>query len=348
MARLGCPNSLSEQKRVAIWGFDSKTLHLKKSGKMHYTDSQKSVSIIIPAYNEAENIALLHQEVKEVCMKANYQYEVIVIDDGSSDNTCQVVRSLSPVKYVRFRKNFGQTAAMDAGIKNAKYRYIVTMDGDRQNDPTDIPAMIEHLEQNDFDVVSGWRRKRKDNFAKRFVSRGANFLRSVLVHDGIHDSGCSLKVFRRECFENLNLYGEMHRFIPALLKIRGFTIGEIEVHHRPRVAGRTKYNWSRTIHGFIDMISVWFWNKFAVRPLHLLGGLGLFFITIGGFAGIWTIIKYFMGENMSESALPIMTAFLMLSGIQFFISGLIADTLNKSYYETTKNQPYNIRDIVEY
>ncbi|MFW5799213.1 MAG: glycosyltransferase family 2 protein, partial [Spirochaetota bacterium] len=174
------------------------------------------ISIVIPVYNEESNIEELHREIVEVCNKNNYIYEIIIVDDGSTDKTYEKAKNLSPIKYIRFRRNFGQTAAMDAGIKNTQYDYIITMDGDRQNDPNDIPKLIKHLEENELDVVSGWRKSRKDSFFKKFTSRGANFLRKIIINDRIHDSGCSLKIYRKECFKHLSLYGEMHRFIPAL------------------------------------------------------------------------------------------------------------------------------------
>lgn len=305
------------------------------------------ISIVVPIFNEKDNVTELHKEIKQTCDANGYKYEIILIDDGSTDGTYQIAKNLSPVKYIRLRKNFGQTAAMDAGIKEAKYKYIVTMDGDRQNDPNDIPNLIKHLEDNDLDIVSGWRRRRKDTIIKKFTSRGANFLRKIIINDGIHDSGCSLKIYKKECFNSISLYGEMHRFIPALLRIKGFKIGEIEVNHRPRTAGKTKYNWKRTVKGFIDMISVWFWNKYAVRPLHLLGGIGFFFTFLGGISGVITVVQFIQGVSLSDSAWPILTAFLGLTGIQLFTSGLIADMMSKNYYETTKDSSYSVKEIVE-
>ena len=166
------------------------------------------VSVVVPVYNEEGNVRELHEEIVDVCEKSGYIYEIIFVDDGSSDMTVEICKDLRPLKFIQMRKNFGQTAAMDAGIKAAQYDYIVTMDGDRQNDPADIPKMIEYLKNNNLDVVSGWRKNRKDTFMKKFTSRGANFLRHLIVRDGIHDSGCSLKVYKKECFEGINLYGE--------------------------------------------------------------------------------------------------------------------------------------------
>ncbi len=305
----------------------------------------KSISIVIPVYNEVENIKNLFEEIKGVCQKQAYDYEVIIIDDGSSDGTPELVKQFRPVKLIEFRKNFGQTAAFDAGIKAASKDFVITMDGDGQNDPNDIPKLFSHLDNNKLDVVSGWRKNRKDSFMKRFVSRGANLLRFFLINDGINDSGCSLKLYRKECFETVSLYGEMHRFIPALLKIRGFKVGEIVVNHRARTAGVTKYNWHRTVKGFVDMISVWFWNKYAVRPLHLLGGMGLFFISLGLLTAFYALYEFiWLKQSMSDSATPILTTFFFLTGIQLFVFGLVADALLKSYFETTKNQPYHIKN----
>lgn len=305
------------------------------------------LSFVIPVYNEAENIGPLHAEIKAVCEANNYDYEIICVDDCSNDNTVEVLKSLSPVKFIQFRKQFGQTSAMDAGIKEAKYTYIVTMDGDGQNDPADVPKLLDHLHENDLDVVSGWRKERKDTFSKRFVSRGANFLRSLMIKDGINDSGCSLKVYKKECFDYVTLYGEMHRFIPALLKIQGFKVGEVVVNHRARTKGLSKYTWSRSIKGFIDMISVWFSQKYAFRPLHLLGGLGIFlFLLSFVFAGI-TVFEYLNGQDLSDTLWLTVTLLTFVMGLLVFISGLLMDIMIKSYHETTGKKHYHIKQIVE-
>ena len=308
-----------------------------------------SLSIVVPVFNEEGNIANLHKEIKDVCEANGYIYEIIFVNDGSSDGTDEVCRTLKPLKYICMRKNFGQTAAMDAGIKAAQNDYIVTMDGDGQNDPADIPAMINQLLDTGVDVVSGWRKNRKDTFMKRFVSRGANLLRYLLVHDGIHDSGCSLKVYKRECFKGVNLYGEQHRFIPALLRIKGFTVGEIVVNHRPRTSGYTKYNWKRTIKGFVDMISVWFWNKFSTRPLHLLGGVGMIFELLGFACGIWSIVLFAMGRKMSNNIFPpLLTIFFVIIGLIMIIFGLMSEILVKTYYGVHVDTPYSIKSVEEF
>lgn len=308
----------------------------------------KKVSIVVPVYNEEGNVRKLHEEIVKVCEENSYLFEIIFIDDGSNDKTGEICKSLHPLKYIRLRQNFGQTAAMDAGIKAANNDYIVTMDGDRQNDPNDIPRLIKHLIDSDLDVVSGWRKNRKDSFMKKLVSRGANFLRSMLIHDGIHDSGCSLKVYRKECFEGVNLYGEQHRFIPALLKIKGFTVGEVEVNHRPRIAGKTKYNWRRTVKGFVDMVSVWFWNKYASRPLHLLGGTGIVFIVLGILCGVWSIIIFLQGFKMSDNMIPpMLTIFFFIIGMLMFVFGLMSEILMKTYFGVHVDAPYNIKEIVD-
>lgn len=306
------------------------------------------ISVVVPVYNEEGNVAELHKEIKQVCEQNHYEYEIIFINDGSSDGTDKVCRTLQPLCYIRLRQNFGQTAAMDAGIKAAKNDFIVTMDGDRQNDPTDIPKLLDYLVENDLDVVSGWRKHRKDTPMKKFISRGANFLRGILIKDGIHDSGCSLKAYRRECFDGINLYGEQHRFIPALLKIKGFTVGELVVNHRPRVAGDTKYNWHRTVKGFVDMISVWFWNKYASRPLHLLGGMGIIFAVMGGGCAIWSIVLFCMGFKMSDNMIPpILTVFFIIMGVLMFVFGLMSEILMKIYFGVHVGTSYSIKETIE-
>jgi len=305
------------------------------------------ISIVVPVFNEEGNVAALHREIVDVCEANRYDYEIIFVDDGSTDGTAGIARTLAPLKCIRFRRNFGQTAAMDCGIKAARKELIVTMDGDRQNDPADIPRLIAHMRENDLDVVSGWRRKRRDGFSKRLFSRVAYLLRRTIVGDDIHDSGCSLKVYKRECFDNLTLYGEMHRFIPAVLNIQGFSLGELPVNHRARTAGVTKYNWRRAFKGFVDMVAVWYWNRYSVRPLHLLGTLGVILLLLGfGFSG-WTVVEFIRGQSLSDTALPLLSALFLLSGLQVFLFGIISDMIAKTYFETGRGVSYSIRQAFE-
>lgn len=307
----------------------------------------KPVSFIVPVYNEEENVDKLHREIHAAGESLGVPYEIIMVDDGSTDGTYGKLKQLHPVKIIRMRSNFGQTSAMDAGIKAAKYPYLITLDADLQNDPADAAALIAHLEENDLDVVSGWRKNRKDSPSKKFVSRVANFLRSILVKDGIHDSGCTLKVYKKECFEHVHLYGEMHRFIPAILKMRGFLIGEIVVHHRSRHAGSSKYTFKRTLKGFADMVMIWYWNKYAVRPFHFLGGIGLIIIMFSMFSAVMSMKEFFRGQDMSETFWPMFTLLSFLIGIQFLILGFISDMLMKTYFGQTGQTAYTIKNVVE-
>lgn len=301
-------------------------------------------SVVVPLYNEEGNVELLHARICETLQKMGKSFEIIFIDDASTDSTVEKAKKLSPLSFIVFRKNAGQTAAMDAGIKAAQGKYIITLDGDLQNDPADIPGMVSYLEENGYDVVSGWRKNRKDPFMKRFISRGAYMLRQFLLKDGIHDSGCSLKIYKRECFETLDLYGEMHRFIPALLRMRGYSIGEYVVTHHPRVAGVSKYNWRRTIKGFLDMFSVWFWQKYLGRPLHFLGSLGIMFFVVGFLASSIALFqKFFLARDLSDTMLSPLAMFCFFFGIQFVLLGIIFDILSKMYFKVSKETPYNIR-----
>jgi len=220
------------------------------------------------------------------------------------------------------------------------------LDGDGQNDPRDIPLLLEELNKG-YDVVSGWRWQRKDPFSKRLISRGAEFLRRFFVNDQIHDSGCTLKVYRRECFDGVDLFGEMHRFIPAILRWRGFKVGEIKVNHRPRIKGKTKYNWKRVIKGFLDMWSIWFWRKYSSRPLHLFGGLGMLVGGLGTLLLVALAALRLLGIiSLVGRVWPLIGVFMVLAGLQLFIAGLMADIAVKTYY-SGKRKAYVIREEYE-
>lgn len=310
-------------------------------------EEKYNLSVVVPLFNEEDNAAELHKRIKNACDKLGKTFEIIFIDDGSRDKTAENCQELSPLKLIKFRRNFGQTAAFDAGIKEARGEIIITMDGDLQNDPEDIKLLLAEM-QNGFDVVAGWRWQRKDSFLKKFFSRGANFLRKILVHDHIHDSGCSLKVYKRECFKDVDLFGEMHRFIPAILQLEGYNVSEVKVSHHPRIHGATKYNWKRAMKGFVDMISIWFWRKYSNRPLHLFGGSGIVFLFLGFVILIWMAVeKIFFNVSLSEKIWPLMGALFVMVGIQLFVFGLLADILIKNYYKSQKRMNYSIREIIK-
>jgi len=310
-------------------------------------ENKPYLSIVAPLYNEEGNAKELHRRIVETCQKTGKPFEVIFVDDGSTDGTAQECLGLKPLKFIEFRKNFGQTAGFDAGIKQSQGEIIITMDGDLQNDPNDIKLLLEEMDKG-FDVVAGWRFKRKDSFSKRFFSRGANLLRKILIQDHIHDSGCSLKAYKKECFEDVDLFGEMHRFIPAILELQGFKVSEVKVNHLPRIHGKTKYNWKRAIKGFVDMISIWFWRKYSNRPLHLFGGLGIISTIFGIIILLWMAVeKIFFQTQLSEKIWPLMGVFLIMVGIQLFIFGLLADIMIKNYYKNFHRMNYSIKKIVE-
>jgi glycosyltransferase involved in cell wall biosynthesis len=294
------------------------------------------ISVVIPVYNEVENIAPLYSELKAVLEKLEAAYEIIFVDDGSTDGTFQKIVDLRRadrlIKGIRFRRNFGQSAAFDVGFKAARGAVVVATDGDLQNDPADIPKMLEKLVEG-YDVVAGWRFVRKDTLEKRIFSRFANALYRWLARVTVHDSGCSLRVYKKSCLEDLNLFGEMHRHIPAILLWKGFKIGEVKVSHRPRRFGKTKYSLTRLIKGFLDLFVVIFWQKYSARPIHIFGGLGLLMTTGGVILGTYLLIKrLFFNYGLSQRNTPLLAAILVIVGVQFIISGILADIAIKTYY----------------
>jgi len=298
-------------------------------------------SVVVPVFNEEKNVKKLFGEIKQVLETSKKRYEIIFVDDGSSDGTLEVLKSLKPIKILVLRKNSGQSSALDAGIKTARGEIIITMDGDGQNDPADIPFLLAGLKER-VDVVCGWRYQRKDSWRKKKISLVARFLRKFFVDDGVHDAGCTLRVYRRECFDDLDLYGEMHRMIPALLRWRGFGVEEIKVNHRPRTRGVTKYDWKRTIKGFLDMMEVWFWRKYDSRPLHLFGFLGLVALFLSSMILlVLAVARLFFGYQLSDKIWPLVGMGGFLVGLQFLIFGLLADLIVKNrrekiFYRVTK------------
>lgn len=310
-------------------------------------NEKKDISVVVPLYNEEGNVRELHRKILEACKSLGKSFEIIFIDDGSKDKTVENCAGLIPLKFIKFRKNFGQTAAFDAGIKASVGEIIVMMDGDLQNDPADIKLLLDEMAKG-YDIIAGWRWQRKDPISKKIFSRGANLLRKILIQDKIHDSGCSLKAYKKSCFVGVDLFGEMHRFIPAILEMQGFRVGEVKVSHHPRVSGVTKYNWKRGVKGFVDMVSIWFWRKYANRPLHLFGGSGIVLSFVGFLILVWMAVeKIFFKASLSEKIWPLMGIFLILVGIQLFIFGLLADILLKNYYKEQGRMNYSIKEIIE-
>lgn len=304
------------------------------------------ISVVVPVYNEEDNVRELHSKILTECQKLGKTFEIIFVDDGSSDKTVEMCQNLKPLTLIKFRKNYGQTAAFDAGFQESSGEVVITMDGDLQNDPADMRKLLEKIEEG-YDVVSGWRHQRKDSLSKKVFSRGANLLRKFFIQDNIHDSGCSLKAYRRECFNDLDLFGEMHRFIPALLEIDGFKVAEVKVAHYPRVHGVTKYNWKRALKGFVDMVSIWFWRKFANRPLHLFGASGMILSAIGVGIMLWMFVeKVFLDKSIGERIWPMIGVMLVLVGVQLFISGLLADILIKNYFKAKNHRGYYIKEVI--
>ena len=309
------------------------------------------VSIVVPLLNEQDNINPLHEQITEA-LAENYDYEIIYIDDGSSDNSIglltQIQKSDSRVRVICFRKNFGQTAALSAGFSHARGEIIVALDADLQNDPADIPKIITKLNEG-FDVVSGWRKKRHDKaLTRRLPSKIANWLISTITGVKLHDYGCTLKAYRKEVLVQTKLYGEMHRFIPALASWNGAKIAEIVVNHRPRTAGTAKYGLARTWKVLLDLITVNFLGSFSTKPIYIFGGLGLLSALgsiIFGFIVIYQ--KLSSGVDISGNPLLIVTAVSIIATIQFILMGLLAELLVRTYHESQNRPTYVIREIFE-
>ena len=304
------------------------------SSKHRETD----LSLVIPVYNEEENLKPLWDEIRKVLGKIRGSWEVIFVDDGSKDQSPRILEEISRketrVKVLRFMRNFGQTAALSAGIDHARGKVVVFMDADRQNDPSDIPRLIERIHEG-YDLVSGWRRKRRDPLSKRLPSVIANKLISLLTGVKLHDYGCTLKAYRRGILKDVHLYGEMHRFIPVFASWAGARITEEVVNHRPRVSGRTKYGIFRTFKVLLDLITVKFLSTYSTKPIYLFGGV---------LSGIVVLIeKYQLKAYAHRNPLLLLAIFLFLVGVQLILMGLIAEILVRTYHESQKKPIYILR-----
>lgn len=313
----------------------------------------RTLSIVIPIYNEEENINELFEEIKNnsdklVSGDGIKDYEIIFVNDGSKDNSQEKLleiqkKSKGKVKVIEFRKNFGQTAALKAGFTESKGDLIITMDGDLQNDPADMKNLIEKLDEG-YDVVSGWRWQRQDPAKKLFVSRLINNVRRSLIGDKLHDYGCSLKIYKRECLKDLQLFGELHRYITAYLYVKGYKIAELKVNHRLRKAGVSKYkNINRGINGLLDLFFLKFWASFSDRPLHFFGRLGIYQWILAILIAIEQIIKFIIVGRLTFGPFMALALLLVITGLLFIIFGFLSEMITRIYFKDKDN--YSIKEI---
>jgi glycosyltransferase involved in cell wall biosynthesis len=314
----------------------------------------KYVSLIIPVYNEEENIPLLHEHVRAVMEKQKFSYEIIYVDDGSKDSTFEqlsrIVKLDEHVRAVRFRRNFGQTAAIAAGVANSAGEILIFMDGDLQNDAQDIPRLLAKLEEG-YDVVSGWRKDRKDaEISRKLPSRIANKLISEVSGVHLHDYGCTLKAYRYEVFKHIRLYGEMHRFMPAYAALAGASIAEIEVTHHPRQFGKSKYGISRTVRVLLDLMTLKFLGSFGTKPIYAFGMLGLISLVFGGSIGSYALARRILPPYVRVHRTPLLPISLLFTGFGLLsvMMGLLAELLTRTYHEAQDKPTYIVKHILPY
>ncbi|NES70248.1 MAG: glycosyltransferase family 2 protein [Okeania sp. SIO2D1] len=318
---------------------------------MKINNNLLDLSIVTPIYNEVDSIPQLLEKISTTLIENQLTYEIICVDDGSQDGSTKLLTELAQertdLKAVILRRNYGQTAAMAAGFKYAKGKVIVTLDGDLQNDPADIPLLLSKLDEG-YDLVSGWRKNRQDNAVTRLLpSKIANWIIGIVTGVNLHDYGCSLKAYRFELVADMNLYGELHRFLPALAFIEGARITEMPVKHYARRYGQSKYGLGRTFRVVMDLLTVFFMKKFLTRPMHVFGMLGLVSGGLGLLFGIYlTILKFGFNEEIGDRPLLILVVVLLLAGLQLFSFGLLAELLMRTYHESQERPIYRVREIV--
>ena len=310
------------------------------------------LSVVVPLFNEEASVPHLVRQLLAALRPLGRSFELVLVDDGSRDGTAPVLRdlcgSVPELVAVVLRRNYGQTAAMAAGFDVSRGAVIITLDGDLQNDPADIPTLLEQLEQGQLDLVSGWRHQRQDNTVSRLLpSLLANRLIAGVTGVRLHDYGCSLKAYRREVLADLNLYGELHRFLPALAFIEGARIGEVKVNHHPRRYGRSKYGIDRTFRVLMDLLTVWFMKRFLTRPMHVFGFAGLLTLGVGLALLLWLIgEKLVLGTDIGDRPLLLMAVLAILSGVQLFGFGLLAELQMRTYHESQGRPIYRVRATV--
>lgn len=310
------------------------------------------ISVLIPLYNEKNCIEPLLDKLTQVMKKLEKNYEIIIVDDGSDDGSDEkldeAINKYDNLKIIRFRKNYGQTAALSAAIAECSGSIIVPMDADLQNDPEDIPKLLKKLEEG-FDVVSGWRRKRKDNFFTKVIpSKIANFLVSLISGVKLHDYGCSLKAYKKEVLDEFDLIGEMHRFIPILASWKGAKVTEIEVVHHQRKIGKSKYNLTRTFKVVLDLMTLKFLGSFLTKPIYAFGGSGFGLIFISFLIALFTLYQKFHDNvYVHRNPLFVVAVFFALAGLQLIMIGLLGEVLTRIYFQSSKRKPYSIKEIKE-
>lgn len=307
------------------------------------------VSVLVPVLDEVNTVAELATRVARVLEGMGRSFEIIFVDDGSRDGTGAKVREVhqkdSRIRLVRLRRNFGKAAALSAGFDHSSGRLLITMDGDLQDDPEEIPRLLAKLEDDNLDLVSGWKKERKDPISKRYPSRLFNWVTSAIASVDLHDFNCGFKAYRREVLEEVAVYGELHRYIPVLASRQGFSIGEIEVRHHPRRHGVSKYGWDRLYKGLLDLITVLFITRYTRRPLHLFGVIGLLFLG-GGFTvnTYLAVLWAFKGVHLSNRPLLFLGVLLMVIGIQMITTGLLGEMITFKSFK--RRESYSIREVV--
>lgn len=319
---------------------------------LELSSEQPQASAVVPIYNEVESIPYLLETIATVFQENSISYEIICVDDGSKDGSTELLRQLAQERHdlraVLLRRNYGQTAAMAAGFNHARGQVIITLDGDLQNDPVDIPRLLAKLDEG-YDLVSGWRKDRQDAMVSRLIpSRIANWLIRKVTEVQIHDYGCSLKAYRSELVRDMNLYGELHRFLPALAFIEGARIAELPVRHHARRFGQSKYGLGRTFRVLMDLATIFFMKKFLTRPMHVFGLFGLLSMLLGILIGLYlTFLKLGLGQSIGDRPLLILAVVLFLTGVHLFSFGLLAELSMRTYHESQNRPIYRVREVVE-
>ena len=308
------------------------------------------VSIIIPIFNEENNLAKLIEKLINNTKDKNKEnkFELIFVNDGSTDKSVNIIKKLKQenFKIINLVRNFGQTAAIMAGIDNSKGKIIILMDGDGQNDPSEIYKLLNMINKEGFDVVSGWRFKRNDSFLRVFLSKIANNLLSFFLNLKLHDYGCTLKAYKRDIIKNIKLYGEMHRLIPFYAKLEGAKIGEVKVNHFPRKFGKSKYGMNRIFKVLLDTILLVFFRKFINKPIYFFGGVGLIFFFLSCLTFLYALkLKYIDGTSFILTPLPILIIFFFITSIMSLFFGLISEILSRTYHESQSKKSYTIKSI---